>query len=264
MKTNNPTGHASRAAILLAAGLVALSGCASVRGGGINTSGYRMAEDFAGLSLSQQAQVSYRLESAYLARPGRLNSGIEYSEYLKATGDYKKANEVMRQVAALNPGSGEAQLFYARSQAALGYYPDALRTVRQAAALSPNDWRVYNEEGTILDQMGQPMEARMRYRKALSLSPSNPDVLSAMATSYVLTHDLPTAENYLREADQQRNAGSDVRVNLGLVLALQGKQEEAQRVVTAGVSPEEAQQNLAALAAATAPGGAWEQYAVGM
>ena len=264
MKMTNHTGRASRAAILLVAGLVALSGCASVRGGGMSNSGYRTAEEFAGLSPAQQAQVQYRLETAYLSRPGRISTGIEYSEYLKSTGDYRKANEVMRQVAALNPDSGEAQLFYSRSQAALGYYPDALRTVRNAQKLSPNDWRVYMDEGMILDQMGNPMEARMRYRKALSLSAGNPDVLSAMATSYVLTHDLPTAEKYLREAVKQRDAGSDVRLNLGLVLALQGKQDEAQRVVTTGVSADEARNNLAALNAATAPGGAWERYAVGM
>ena len=260
----NSTGRASRAAALLAAGLIALSGCASVRGSGSSNGSYRTAEDFAGLSLAEQTQVNYRLETAFLSRPSRLSSAIEYSEYLKATGDYNKANEVMRQVAALNPDSGEAQLYYARSQAALGHFPDALRTVRNAQRLSPNDWRVYMDEGTILDQMGKTTEARMSYRKALSLSPNNPDVLSAMATSYVLTHDLTTAENLLRQAVASRDAGADVRLNLGLVLALQGKQAEAQAVATSGLSAEQASNNLQALAAATAPGGAWERYSAGM
>ncbi|MET3601301.1 tetratricopeptide repeat protein [Martelella mangrovi] len=258
------SGLSGKTALAVVLAALALSGCASVRKP--MTAGqyqYMSAEEIATLSPSQRQMMNYRLETAFLSRPGNVKSGVAWSEYLKAEGRYSEANQVMREVAARNPDSGDALLHYAETQAALGHYPDALRTIRDAERVAPRDWRTFSQEGLILDQMGQPMEARMRYRQALSLSPKNPEVLSNMAVSYVLTHDLATAENYLREANDRRGASSEVQINLALVLALQGKQQEAQRVATAGVSAEQAQINLAALQAATAPGGAWEQFAVG-
>nr|WP_272212893.1 tetratricopeptide repeat protein [Marinicella sp. W31]MDC2878819.1 tetratricopeptide repeat protein [Marinicella sp. W31] len=259
---NNHTGLSTKAAMALVLAAITVSGCASVRKP-MTSSQYMSAEEIANLSPSQRQMANYRLETAFLSRPGNVKSGIAWSEYLKAEGRYSEANLVMREVAARNPDSGDALLYYAGTQTALGYYPDALRTIRNAEQIAPRDWRTFSQEGLILDQMGKPMEARMRYRQALALSPKNPEVLSNMAVSYVLTHDLNTAENYLREAIAQRDASSEVRINLALVLALQGKEQEAQRVASAGVSAEQAQINLAALQAATAPGGAWEQFVVG-
>lgn len=249
---------------LLAVSAIALSACASARGGAMEQVTGLTVEDVAAMPASQRAVLSQRLEIDFQRYPGNVGNAAAYAEFLKAEGQFDKANAVMKTAADRNPGSADAQLYYARSQAAIGNYPDALRTVRRAIQLAPNDWRTYSQEGLILDQMGQPMEARMAYRKALSLSRNNPEVLSNMATSYVLTHDLPSAEGFLRDAVKQRDADPDVRVNLALVLALQGKRDEAQRVATSGVSADQAAKNLAALNAATAPGGAWEQYSAGI
>ena len=248
---------AKSATAIVLAGLM-LTGCASQRSfpGNVLT-----ADDYAAMPASQKAVMSQRLQTSYERAPGNLDAGFAYSEYLKSNGRYQQANTVMKAVAESNPNSGEAQLYYAKTLAALGYFPDALRTVRKAEKLSPGNWRVYSEEGLVLDQLGKATEARMRYREALRLSPNNPEVLSNMATSYVLTHDLTSAERYLRQALAQKGAADDVRVNLALVLALQGKREEAQRVAVSGVSPEQGRENIEALNAATAPGGAWDRYA---
>lgn len=251
-------------AAALTVSLIVLAGCASTRGSNMENIAGLTVEQVAAMPAAQRAVLSQRLEMDFQRYPGNAENAIAYAEFLKAEGQFDKANDVMKTAAGRNPGSASVQLYFAKSQAAIGNYPDALRTSRRAAQLAPNDWRTYSQEGLILDQMGKPMDARMAYRKALSLSRNNPEVLSNMATSYVLTHDLVSAEGFLRDAVKQRDADPDVRVNLALVLALQGKRDEAQRVATAAVSSEQAARNLAALNAATAPGGAWEQYSAGM
>lgn len=255
-------GFGGKAAATLALAGLILAGCASTRGSSVDRIAGMTAEQIAAMPQSERAVLSQRLESSWQRDPRDVTTGVTYAEFLTAYGRYDRAYEVMKQVADNNPSSGEAQLRLSEAEAALGYYPDALRSARTAERLLPNDWQAYSQEGLVLDQLGKPIEARMRYRQALTLSRDNPEVLSNMATSYVLTHDLAQAENYLRQAVAQRNASPDVRVNLALVLALQGKREEAQRVAMTGVTPEQARQNIDALNAATAPGGAWQQYSV--
>ncbi|TPW32186.1 tetratricopeptide repeat protein [Martelella alba] len=213
------------------------------------------------MSPSQLAQISPRLVKNYQVSPGNLASGIAYAEYLKATGQYQQAETVMQDVVKRNPRSVAAQVYLSQAQAALGHYPDALRSARNAIRLDSGEWRGFNQEGLVLDQLGQPLDARMRYRQALELSPGNPVVLTDMATSYVLTHDLDTAEDYLRQAVSRPDAQPEVRSDLAIVVALKGDRSEAERIATTGVSADQARRNLAALAAAMAPGGAWQQYA---
>jgi Flp pilus assembly protein TadD len=72
-------------------------------------------------------------------------------------------------------------------------------------------------------------------------------VLSNLGLSYVLSKDLPKAEETLRRAYGRPDAGSRVRQNLALVVGLRGRIAEAESIVTAGLPPEEAAANVADL-----------------
>ena len=56
-------------------------------------------------------------------------------------------------------------------------------------------------------------------RLALKIVPDEPSVLSNLGLSYLLTKDLKNAEDTLRRAVAQPNAGPKVRQNLALVVA---------------------------------------------
>jgi Flp pilus assembly protein TadD len=58
---------------------------------------------------------------------------------------------------------------------------------------------------------------------------------------------LAKAEEILRRAHNGRETDSRVRMNLALVLALEGRQAEAEAVVKAGLPPEEASARVADL-----------------
>ena len=96
-------------------------------------------------------------------------------------------------------------------------------------------------------RLGQKDEARQDYRKALELKPNEPSVLSNLGMSYVLEGDLRTAETYMRSAAQQPGADSRVRQNLALVVGLQGRFDEAEKIASQELSPEQAQANVAYL-----------------
>ena len=140
-----------------------------------------------------------------------------------------------------------------------GQFEPALDAIRRAQTPEYPDWKLASAEGAILDQMGDAKQARNLYRKALDLKPNEPSVLSNLGMSYVLEGDLKTAETYMRSASEQSNADSRVRQNLALVVGLQGRFDEAERIASQELSPEQAQANVAYLRSMLSQQNAWKQ-----
>jgi Flp pilus assembly protein TadD len=133
--------------------------------------------------------------------------------------------------------------------------------MRSERAQTPDrpDWQLLSAEGAILDQMGDPAGARDRYRKALDIMPNEPSILSNLGMSYVLQGDLRTAESYLASAVKQPGADSRVRQNLALVVGLQGRFGEAEKIASAELSPEQAQANVSYLRSMLSQQNAWNK-----
>ena len=72
-------------------------------------------------------------------------------------------------------------------------------------------------------------------------------MLSNLGLSYVLSKDLPKAEETLRRAHGRAGADPRVRANLALVVGLQGRLAEAEKIVKADLPPEEAAANVTQL-----------------
>jgi len=109
------------------------------------------------------------------------------------------------------------------------------------------DWRILSVQGAALDQLGRHDEARAYYTSALKIVPDEPSVLSNLGLSYMLSKDLPKAEETLRQAYNSGRADTRVRQNLGLVVGLQGRFAEAESIVKADLPPDEAAANVAYL-----------------
>jgi Flp pilus assembly protein TadD len=109
------------------------------------------------------------------------------------------------------------------------------------------DWRILSAQGAVLDQLGRHDEARKHYESALRLMPDEPTVLSNLGLSYALSRDLPQAETTLRRAAAAGSASPKVRQNLALVVGLQGRFEEAERIAQADLPADEAAANVAYL-----------------
>jgi Flp pilus assembly protein TadD len=165
----------------------------------------------------------------------------------------------MRKLAIAYPKDRDVLAAYGKALAANGQFEPALDAVRRAQTPEYPDWKLVSAEGAILDQLGQKDAARKDYRKALELKPNEPTVLSNLGMSYVLEGDLRTAETYLRSAAEQPNADSRVRQNLALVVGLQGRFDEAEKIAAQELSPDQAQANVAYLRKMLSQQNAWNQ-----
>jgi Flp pilus assembly protein TadD len=97
----------------------------------------------------------------------------------------------------------------------------------------------------VLDQMGKHAEAQRYYQTALRIAPNDPGILSNLGLSYALSKDLTRAEETLRRAVADTNADPKVRQNLSVVLALRSKFDEAERVTSGVLPPDQARANVA-------------------
>lgn len=176
--------------------------------------------------------------------PSDIAAAVGFSSALRAMGRYPEASQAAQQALVVDPKSTAALMAAARAEvgANRGFY--ALAYLKRAEALQPGDWRPVSLEGVALEQAERPGEARDAYARALKLSPNNPSVLSNLALSYASAGDHARAEQLLRTAVAQPGAGIQERQNLALVLGLQGRMAEAERLIRQDLPPEVARNNL--------------------
>eukprot|EP01037_Dinobryon_pediforme_P024258 gene24258-26001_t len=202
------------------------------------------------------AMISW--EARYKASQSRDNA-IGYAQALRANDQPAQAVAVLQQAMLKTPRDPVVASAFGKALAANGDFDQALKIIRTANSPTTPDWRLLSAEGAILDQQGNPAEARAVYDTALKIAPGEPTVLNNLGLSYLLTNDLPNAEATLRQAVASPKADSRERQNLALVLGLQGKFEEAERVARAELSPDQAAANMAYLKAMLAQQDTWRQ-----
>jgi Flp pilus assembly protein TadD len=154
---------------------------------------------------------------------------------------------VLEQAAIAQPGNRALLAGYGRALVDNGNFQQAFDVLTRAHTPDDPDWRILSVQGTALDQLGRYDEARQYYASALKIVPDEPTVLSNLGLSYVLSKDLPKAEETLRKAYSGAGADPRVRQNLAFVLGLEGRLAEAESIVKADRPPEEAAADVASL-----------------
>ena len=183
----------------------------------------------------------------YRANPKDADAALRYGQALRATGQRAQAVAVFEQATIAQPGNKVLLAGYGRALADNGNSQRAFDVLSRAHSPDNPDWRLLSVQGTALDQLGRHDDARRYYAGALTIMPGEPSVLSNLGLSYVLSKDLPKAEETLRRAYASTRADARVRQNLGLVVGLQGRFAEAESIVGADLPAEEAAANVAYL-----------------
>jgi Flp pilus assembly protein TadD len=199
---------------------------------------------------SPDAGLRHSVEVAgesYRANPKDADAALAYGQALRATGQRAQAAAVLEQATIAHPGNKDLLAAYGRALADNGNFQQAFDTLTHAHSPDNPDWRILSVQGTVLDQLGRHDEARRYYASALNIVPGEPSVLSNLGLSYVLSRDLPKAEEVLRQAYSSGKADARVRQNLGLVVGLQGRFAEAESIVRADLPAAEAAANVAYL-----------------
>jgi Flp pilus assembly protein TadD len=180
----------------------------------------------------------------YRANPGDANAAMGYARALRATDQNAQAVAVLQQAAFHDPHNMQLLGEYGRALAAVGQYAEALDALGRAHTPDNPDWRVLNAQGAVLDQMGRHPEAQKYYFTALKIMPNEPSILSNLGLSYALMKDLKHAEATLRLAAAQPNPEPKVRQNLALVVGLEGRFAEAEKIARADLPEAQAEANV--------------------
>ena len=136
----------------------------------------------------------------YRANPKDADAALAYGQALRATGQRAQAAAVLEQATIAHPGNKALLAAYGRALADNGNFQAAFDVLTRAHTPDNPDWRILSVQGTALDQLGRHDEARSYYASALKIVPDEPSVLSNLGLSYVLSKDLPKAEETLRQA----------------------------------------------------------------
>ena len=169
----------------------------------------------------------------YRANPKDADAALAYGQALRATGQRAQAAAVLEQATIAHPGNKALLAGYGRALADNGNSQAAFDVLSRAHSPDNPDWRILSVQGTALDKLGKHDEARRYYASALRIVPDEPSVLSNLGLSYMLTRELPKAEETLRRAYANARADARVRQNLALVVGLQGRFAEAETIVKA-------------------------------
>ena len=183
------------------------------------------------------------------ADPKDAEARIKLARSLRVLGRYAEAETTVDALLVTQPDNLEALLESARARVGDGQGFYAIEPAQHAASLAPKDWRPQALLGVALEQSQRDDEALQAHLKALALAPNNPATLTNIGLYYATHGEAATAEPYLRKAVAAPGAGVPERQNLALVLGLEGRMDEAEKLQREDLPPAVVDNNLAYLRA---------------
>jgi len=191
----------------------------------------------------------------YERNPGEKAASIEYARILRALTRYNEAVAVMETAAVKSLKDEDVLGEYGKALADAGQLTQAKDVLTRAYTPDNPRWDVMSVQGAVADRLGDHASAMQFYRDALKIAPGEPSVLTNMGLSYALAKKLPEAEQTLRQAVASPKADARMRGDLALVLALEGKDAEAEEVSRTDLPPEAARANVQTIRAMIADNG---------
>jgi Flp pilus assembly protein TadD len=193
----------------------------------------------------------------YERNPGEKVASIEYARALRALTRYSEAVAVIQTAAIKSPKDFDVLGEYGKALADAGELAQAKDVLTRAYTPDSPRWDVMSVQGTVADRLGDHASAMEFYRDALKIAPGEPSVLANMGLSLTLAKQLPEAEQALRLAVASPNADARMRGDLALVLALEGKFDEAETVGQTDLSRQAARANVEAIRQMIAQNDSW-------
>lgn len=188
-----------------------------------------------GLGKMDDSIAAYRKSVA--AKPDVFESNLNLGLQLAKTGA-PEAEQYLRAATQLKPtkhaAEGQARAWLSLAHVLEAKKPDeAIAAYRQAAALQPKDPEPHLAAGLLLEKQEKFSEAEQEYKQALALYPSS-DAVTGLANIYMRGRRFPEAEAELRKLVKARPDQGSARIQLGRVLAAEGKNDDAIAELQAG------------------------------
>jgi tetratricopeptide (TPR) repeat protein len=185
----------------------------------------------------EESIAAYRKSVA--AKPDVFESNLNLGLQLAKTGQ-PDAEEFLRAATHLKPtgnaAEGEYRAWLSLAQTIAKAKPEeALAAYRKAAALQPKDAEPHLAGGLLLEQENKFADAEQEYKEALALDSRSTDAVIGLANIYMRGRRFPEAEEYLRKLLAENPESAPLHIQLGRVLAADGKTEAAITEMQAGI-----------------------------
>src|SRR5580693_3220099 len=172
------------------------------------------------------------------ARPDVFESNLNLGLQLAKT-DQPDAEKFLRDATQLKPTSqpaeGQSRAWTSLARVLEKTKPgEAIAAYRRASALRPEDPEPHLAAGFLLEKDNKFSDAETEYKQALALDPKS-DALTGLADIYMRGHRFVEAEEYLRKLVAAQPGNAAAHVQLGRVLAAEGKNDAAATELEAGV-----------------------------
>jgi tetratricopeptide (TPR) repeat protein len=201
----------------------------------------------------EESIAAYRKSVA--AKPDVFESNLNLGLQLAKTGQ-PDAEKFLRAATQLKPTSradeGRYRAWLSLAETVEKSNPDeALADLRRAEALQPKEPEAHLLAGRLLENENKFSDAETEYKQALALDALSADAAVGLANIYMRARRFPEAEEYLRKVLAAQGDSAPVRIQLGRVLAAEGKNDAAISEMQAGVQlapgDDAAQRDLAEL-----------------
>jgi len=205
------------------------------------------------LRRTEESIHAYRQSVA--AKPDVFESNLNLGLML-ARSNSPEAEQFLRAAAKLKP-TDHVEEGQARAWLSLGHLlentkpDDALDAYQKAAALTPKDPEPHLSAGLLRERRKDFPGAEVEYKQVLVLDPHSSEAVIGLTNTYMKSGRVAEAEPLLRQLATDRPDDAGLHLQLGRVLAAQGKKDEAipeiQAALKLSPNDSEAQRDLAEL-----------------
>ncbi|MGH9529632.1 MAG: tetratricopeptide repeat protein [Terriglobales bacterium] len=184
---------------------------------------------FHALGKTDESIAAYRKSVA--ANPNVFESNLNLGLTL-AQSKNPEAEQFLRAATKLKP-TAHVEEGQARAWLSLAHFieaakpGEALEAYRQAEALKPADPEPHLSAGLLLEKQNRFEDAAQEYKSALALDPSSMDAVTGLANAYMRGRQFPQAEEMLRKIATARPGDGVVHLELGRILAAEGRKDDA-------------------------------------
>jgi Flp pilus assembly protein TadD len=158
---------------------------------------------------------------------------------LARAGKWNQARDLMVERVKSHPNNPDLLRMLASIYVMVGQSEAAIARFDQVLALAPNDIQAMADKGVALDLLGRHGEAQALYRRALAIAPNDPIVSNDLALSLLMEGRAPAALAVLQPFAEADGVPDRLKINLGVILAANGRTEQAHRLLDGRVTPAE-------------------------
>jgi Flp pilus assembly protein TadD len=177
--------------------------------------------------------------AAAASEPANIYLQLRCADALARSGKITQARRLLTEGLRTNKGQPDLIRALALVDLVAGQPAQAIAQFDQILATNPGDIRALVDKAVALDLQGQPAAAQAIYRQVLATAPNDPAARNDLAISMMLEGRIRQALDTLAPLQDAETSPPRLKVNLGILYAVDGNVERSRQLLGDRVSNED-------------------------